>query len=232
MNKKDGVHYREFKGWIDFYNPSESEIKQLDHEFRKLEFRRDISLLDVGFGNGSLMKWARDRSVKVSGVEINENLIAEAKAVGIDVYNSLDLIPPDSFEYITFMDVLEHLDSSEIDKTFIEAKRIIKQEGVLIARFPNCQSPAGLIEQFGDETHKSMLSLPIIRNKLKKNGFEIVLVSNAKPITDFDNRMSRRALRIIKKPFKGLLQAIYRLAFGSGDVSLSPSLIIAARVKI
>jgi SAM-dependent methyltransferase len=185
----------------------------------------------VGFGNGSLLKWALDKSATIAGIEINDELISEAKKFKIKLYSSLKNVESKSISVLTFMDVFEHLAINEINQTLIEAARVLKDNGYLVARFPNCQSPAGLVEQFGDVTHKTMLSAPIFCGKLKEHGFEITSIAGAIPSSEFPAGIKAKALVGIKKGVRKIIQLIYRLGFGTGKVLLSPSVVIIAKLN-
>lgn len=227
-DKNDYTNYREFKGWGVFFNPTGAEIRQLDYELRDIPIREGMSLLDVGFGNGALLKWASKKKVHIAGIELNEDLILEAKKSDIKLYSSLIFVESKEFNVVTFMDVFEHLEIAEINQALMEARRILKDGGFLVARFPNCQSPGGLVEQFGDHTHKTMLSAPIFISMARKYGFKIISVASALPLSEFPADKKNRISVVVKNVLRTIIQFIYRLGFGTGNTFLSPSIIIVA----
>lgn len=234
MNNKninnEYVNYREFKGWNTFFNPTDSEVSQLDYEFKNVPIQSGTLLLDVGFGNGALLKWASNKLANIAGIELNDELIREAKKFEIKLYSSLNSVESKSIDVLTFMDVFEHLEIMEINQTLVEAARVLKDGGYLVARFPNCQSPAGLIEQFGDVTHKTMLSAPILSAKLKEHGFKITSIAGAIPLSEFPVGINAKILLGIKKGVRKIILLIYRLGFGTGKALLSPSIIVTAKL--
>ena len=227
--KNQYKNYREFKGWNVFFNPSASEIRQLEYEFRNIPVKSGIALLDVGFGNGSLLKWAANKLAHIAGIELNEELVIEARKLGIKVYASLGSVESKSIDVLTFMDVFEHLEAEEINQSLVEARRVLKDSGFLVARFPNCQSPGGLVEQFGDLTHKTMLSAPIFSSTAREYGFKIITVAEAFSVSEFPAGVKSRALVRLKRVTRKIIQLIYRLGFGTGNTLLSPSVIIIAK---
>ena len=228
--KNEYINYREFKGWNVFFNPSDSEVRQLDYEFRNIQIKPGISLLDVGFGSGALLKWASNKSANIAGIELNEELINEAKKLKIKLYASLNSVESKSINVLTFMDVFEHLEIEEINQSLEEARRILRNDGFLVARFPNCQSPGGLVEQFGDLTHKTMLSAPIFSSKAREYGFEIISIAGAFSVSEFPAGIKSAALVGVKRVVRKIIQLIYRLGFGTGNTPLSPSVIIIAKL--
>lgn len=228
INKNEYTNYRDFKGWSIFFNPTGAEIRQLDYELRNIPIREGMSLLDVGFGNGALLKWASKKKVHIAGIELNEDLILEAKKLEIKLYESLRFVESKSFNVVTFMDVFEHLEIAEINQALMEARRILKDGGFLVARFPNCQSPGGLVEQFGDLTHKTMLSAPIFISMARSYGFEITSIASALPLSEFPAAIKDRVFVVVKHVLRTFIQFIYRLGFGTGNTFLSPSVIIIA----
>lgn len=234
MNNKtitnEYLNYREFKGWNTFFNPTEAEVSQLDYEFRDVPIKPGTSLLDVGFGNGALLKWASNKFANIAGIELNHELIREAKKFEIRLYSSLNTVESKSIDILTFMDVLEHLEIEEINQILDEAARVLKGGGYLVARFPNCQSPAGLIEQFGDITHKTMLSAPILSVKLREYGFKITSIAGATPVSEFPIDLKAKILLGLKKGIRKIIQSVYKYGFGTGKALLSPSIIIVAKL--
>ena len=54
------------------------------------------------------------------------------------------------------------------------AERMLKPGGHLLMRFPNAQSPFGLVPQHGDPTHRSYLSRSVFEQLIQGSAFEIV----------------------------------------------------------
>ena len=172
MKSKSNLYddYDDLKGWNTLFQPSIHEEHLYFKEFSHIEFSGNY-LLDIGFGSGGLLGWARQQGAIVAGVELQEKLIKAATKEGIEVYKKLAEVPSARYDIVTGIDLLEHLPLNEIPVFLDEIKRITKPSGVVLFRFPNCQSSAGLINQFGDHTHVTMLSGPIVLNLMKNAGF-------------------------------------------------------------
>ena len=85
---------------------------QEDTERRLAQFREELhgrKLLDVGCGAGGFLLAARSYAQSVCGVEPEKLLAPFFARQGLNVYPSLDAIPPNkSFDIITLFHVLEH----------------------------------------------------------------------------------------------------------------------------
>jgi 2-polyprenyl-3-methyl-5-hydroxy-6-metoxy-1,4-benzoquinol methylase len=89
------------------------------------------------------------------GIEANLELVNIAEHLGYKALHSDEMyaINADQFDLIAAFDVLEHIPQSEILNFLSQVKRMLKNGGVFIARFPNGDSPFGLANQNGELTH-------------------------------------------------------------------------------
>ena len=107
--------------------------------------RRGVkSILDVGCGDGRLLHTWEERGYRVAGTEIVPSLLArELKGFGeIYPYSVLDLhkIGTGSFDLVSYVDVLDHLQTKEeLSQALLQAVRIARL-GVLIT--VNCVPPS------------------------------------------------------------------------------------------
>jgi 2-polyprenyl-3-methyl-5-hydroxy-6-metoxy-1,4-benzoquinol methylase len=217
--------YKEWKGWHHLFTPNSQEKKLFEKEFNCLDLR-EKKFLDFGFGSGSLLAWAKSQGSDVAGIEIQPILIEAANQRQIATYNSIKEIGDNSFDVISFFDVLEHLKQNEIQELLQETYRIAKVGCTIIIRVPNCQSPAGLANQFADPTHISMLSGPIIKALLEDAHFQEICIREAK-LQPSSNSMNR-VLRALSSPLIYIFEAIYRLTWSIRQTPLSSNVIILA----
>ena len=78
------------------------------------------------------------------------------------------------FDAIIAFDVFEHFSYDEVVVRLHAAERMLKPGGHLLMRFPNAQSPFGLVPQHGDPTHRSYLSRSVFEQLIQGSAFEIV----------------------------------------------------------
>ena len=218
--------YDDLKKWKAFIQPSIQEAQLYSKEFKHIDFS-DSYFLDIGFGSGGLLGWARQQGAIVSGVEIQEKLIKEARKAGIEVYKDLNEVPSDRYDIVTGFDLLEHLPLNEIPLFLDEIMRITKPLGVVLFRFPNCQSSAGLINQFGDHTHVTMLSGPIVLNLMKNVGFVGISYQEAKVMSSI--KFLNRVARVLMKPLTLLFTYTYRVTISDSNTPLSKNVILQAK---
>lgn len=230
MNSSDQLNqkyesYKEWKGWHDLFNPSAQEKILFEKEFKFLNLRGK-KLLDFGFGSGALLAWAKSKGSDVAGIEIQASLIEAAAQLHIPAHTSIQQITNDTFDVVSFFDVLEHLTKGEIQELLQETYRISKPGCTIIIRVPNCQSPAGLANQFADPTHISMLSGPIVKALLEDARFQNIQIREAH-LQPSSNSLNR-ALRLLSTPLIYIFEAMYRLTWSVRQTPLSSNVIIVA----
>lgn len=137
-----------------------------DAEFRFVPQRAKVSALEIGFGHGAFMSYARTkRQWQITGIEINSIEMEAAAGAGYRVLRSIDELPStEHFDLIVAFDVFEHLDVEMLIALLAKIARKLAPGGRLLARFPNGDSPFGLSNQHGDHTHRTVIT----RSKLSQ----------------------------------------------------------------
>ena len=106
--------YAEAKGWNG--EDSVAEFPFFDHLATRAGMKPG-RLLEVGFGEGRLLDWAKARGYHASGNDILTSMVEAAHSRGLDVRLGV-LKAGDfaecSFDWIVAMDVLEHLTTEQI----------------------------------------------------------------------------------------------------------------------
>jgi 2-polyprenyl-3-methyl-5-hydroxy-6-metoxy-1,4-benzoquinol methylase len=155
-----GKNYLKWKGWEQ--NSSFASLKKQEKAYFAAEIKKTRSIfsakskvLEIGFGNGSFLKYALDKKWDIYGTEINEHLVKAALECGFNVCQTDNLLvySESTFDLVVAFDVLEHISQNDLPNFIGEIKRILKNGGCFIARFPNGDSPFGLADQNGDVTH-------------------------------------------------------------------------------
>jgi 2-polyprenyl-3-methyl-5-hydroxy-6-metoxy-1,4-benzoquinol methylase len=100
---------------------------------------RDVSLLDVGSGDGSLLKYLKRKTTwKLRGVEPNASVAESVRRCNLDIDCGLleDIHYPDSsFDAITLTHVLEHVENPM--QLLRETARILRPGGALLIEIPD-----------------------------------------------------------------------------------------------
>ncbi len=97
-------------------------------------------LLEVGCGEGSLLKLLRDKGYVVRGVDASETGVSKARAQKLDCVvsdSSKDKYPfaPGFFDTILCLETLEHLENPY--HCMMEIKRVLKLGGRFMLSIPN-----------------------------------------------------------------------------------------------
>ncbi len=125
----------------NLYAQTFSDIKVRRDEFswiiKHLPTKQDIHLLDIGCGNGALLKELAAKLAKGVGVDVSENLLAHAKKLST-TYPNLSFIKvtepvlpfeSNSFDVVVSLLALRYLDW---DPIFKEINRVLRKDGKLI----------------------------------------------------------------------------------------------------
>jgi 2-polyprenyl-3-methyl-5-hydroxy-6-metoxy-1,4-benzoquinol methylase len=152
--------YTEWKGWHLDFAFSEEDGWYFAKEFGAIA-RTGKKILEIGFGSGSFLAWAKQQGAEVYGVELQNEIVEAAKKHGFIAVDNIDELMAyrgDGFDAIVAIDVLEHLSSESMSALFRSCEKLLKPSGVLIARVPNGDSPFGRPHQHGDATHLSTVT--------------------------------------------------------------------------
>jgi len=144
---------------------------------------RNGSILELGFGRGDFLTWANNNGHHVVGIELIPELVEHARNTGHDVI-LCDGRPPvldaeRMFDLIVAFDVFEHLTVSELYHWLCWMRDHLKENGRIVARFPNGGSPFGRLYQSSDLTHKSTLSAIGIDQIARQSQLKLVAHYNA-----------------------------------------------------
>lgn len=143
-----------------------------------IQITKDIGakrVLDVGAGSGWLVKALRNNGLKTIGYDnsplaVKKDLVIQGQATQLP-------FPPNSFDLVTAISLIEHLTRSEAKRFLTEVKRVLRPKGYLFLITPNYASPLRLIQGkkwhgFLDPTHVTFYTPWSLRNLLKRNGFK------------------------------------------------------------
>jgi 2-polyprenyl-3-methyl-5-hydroxy-6-metoxy-1,4-benzoquinol methylase len=107
-----------------------------------LRYKKMGRILDIGCGDGSLLKFLKDSGWQTYGVEFQDSSSLYARDVlGLDVFSGRfeeAIYPEDSFDVITLFHVLEHL--SNPSGTLKKARSLLHKDGFLLIEVPNFHS--------------------------------------------------------------------------------------------
>jgi len=198
--------YDEWKNWNsdDFATLDIKDKKYFENITRNVNLNSNTNSLEIGFGNGSFLKFLQNNNCKIVGIELIPELIKRAKDKGFEAYTDISELPKSiKFDLIVMFDVLEHIPQNEIPNFFVQLRSLLADDGVLILRTPNGSSPFGLTNQYGDVTHCTVVTGPKLEYWAQSSGLELDYVGgnpyiiNEGKISKVPSRFVRRVLYLL-----------------------------------
>lgn len=230
-------NYITWKSWNknDFGNLNSHDKQYFDSIFDsiKIQSKNNVKVLEVGYGNGSFLRYCRDKKYDIFGVEINVDLIEAAKEKKFNVFTPDEIlhIHEDSFDLIVLFDVLEHLDVSFIEESILVYRKILKDGGVLVARYPNSDSPFSLPIQHGDITHVTAIGSGMIRYWMKIANFKITYIGPDERYFNINIGILRYILKSIKFLIIFVFNKLLNIFYSNNVNYLSPNSILFAKLN-
>lgn len=213
--------YSTWKGWApeSFGRFSASDARYFDwHVARALPGGRSgLSVLELGFGNGSFLGWARDRGHRPTGVETNARLVELAHGAGYAAHTSLNELARDArFDLIAGFDVLEHVALDALPGLLGRLEALMQPDSAMLFRFPNGESPWSGHMQYGDATHLSVLTTSRLQQLALPCGLAVTHSGEALPWRALPRRRRFGALlaTAARRTFERRLRKLYGLGRG------------------
>lgn len=221
--------YEQWKGWDKPFTISATERAYFNGELRGLKVA-GADVLEIGFGSGSCLAWAREHGARIAGTEINDTLLAAARTFGVE------LLPADfetvadqhaaRFDSIVAFDVFEHFQLSDVVTRLQAVETMLKPGGHLILRFPNAQSPFGLAPQNGDPTHKSQLSRSVFEQLIQGSSFAVVRYAPSYRIGG--GPFLKRMVRAVRYALRSLISAVLNFIYAQ-EIPWDPVVVLVMR---
>ncbi len=124
--------YAKIEPLIGFYE----EYEELYCSYLELLLPLHVkSVLDIGCGNGKLLKLLEGHGFDAFGIDRSEEMIKRAKELGVEA-SGVELLnlPKSSFDSaLAVGDVLNYMCDDEIDQFFAEVKAVLKKDGYFLA---------------------------------------------------------------------------------------------------
>jgi hypothetical protein len=220
--------YHEWKDWsVESFGVASQE---LDAAYKAL-LRKHVQIegryaIDFGFGNGEMLTILRATGFQSIGIELNPVLCEIASSKGYETVGSLtdDRLPCScSVTVITAFHVLEHLDKDTLRQTFARFAILLKRGGIVIAAFPNGDSPFAASAFNGDITHVTCIGSSMADQVGSMSGLKLTSFHAFPALTTYSLRPLVRLKGLLRcyaeQIISGLLSRVY---YGNADKVLSP----------
>ncbi len=214
--------YLAWKGWESEINFGQND-RMTNIGFRKqlkgiVDCNQNgLRVLEIGFGQGKFLAFARDCSWDVTGLEINQDLVKIAQNTGFDAKYSESLkdMIDKSFDLIVAFDVLEHIPQPDIIPILQTLNKKLKAEGKIFLRFPNGDHWLGNIHQNGDPTHVTAIGYSKLTYFTAMAGLKVVLFRGARR-PGFERGMFHGIHKLLTEPVKRAIATVQRLIYVPG----------------
>jgi 2-polyprenyl-3-methyl-5-hydroxy-6-metoxy-1,4-benzoquinol methylase len=152
-----------------------------------LPLNKDAAIVDVGCGAGKLLYLFKNMEyTNVTGVDISPEQVKLARQVisAVDEANVLDWLEarPSSFDLITGLDIIEHLEKKEVLRFLDASYNALKTGGRLVLQTPNAESPWGSQHRYNDFTHEVGFNPNLLSRLLILAGFQEIEARETGPI--------------------------------------------------
>lgn len=155
--------YKQWKNWGPSRTLQPWQERYFAAEIARAKPPRFRSVLEVGFGNGEFLHWAKKQGAEPVGLEIIPELVEAAGNAGFEVHdwNLVGNEDPEqgplkgrTFDCIVALDVVEHLTVEQAQLALKRMAGMLDHGGKVILRFPNGESFLSVPIQNGDHTHR------------------------------------------------------------------------------
>ena len=175
--------------------------------YHRILHHRPQQWLDIGTGNGYLASLTRPQlkdDTSITGIDFIREILPHAVDVNYRLVVDIDKgnlpFQTESFDYITCLDVLEHLMLP--DHAMDEIKRVLKPSGRCLFSVPNIQFIEYLFAfakgkvplPAADTRHMSVYTIKHMIKKLEENNLSVELVAGCDASPSWFSKVSRRYL--------------------------------------
>jgi 2-polyprenyl-3-methyl-5-hydroxy-6-metoxy-1,4-benzoquinol methylase len=156
---------------------------------RTIPADRGIRLVDLGCGYGRLLLALKSMGyTNYVGVDGSESQLSVGRQLGLeglildDIQTFLRATPDKCFDVVTAIDLLEHLEKSELIKTLDQILRILRPNGRLVLHLPNAEGIFGNRIRYDDMTHEMAFTKTSLRQVLYACGFSSLHCYEDEPV--------------------------------------------------
>ncbi|MEP7244807.1 MAG: methyltransferase domain-containing protein [Gammaproteobacteria bacterium] len=194
---------------------------------------RDLTVGELGYGNGAFAGWVRRAGGRWVGREAIPELQQRAAGAGFAV-----IAPEVAFseasdhgplDLLVVFDVIEHLELAEIRAFLRDATRALRPGGLLLIRIPSGDSPFSHAIYTGDLTHRSLLGSSAVRRLAEEAGLDVSQIrSPVFPVTGSGARGALRRMSVLSARAI-VFKFIRTVLMGNSGAIISPNMLVVFR---
>jgi SAM-dependent methyltransferase len=143
--ERDAARGASYVAFEDKHRGSKEKVQELQQVYLpifKKSVTPDAPLVDLGCGRGEFLELAKDAGLSVKGVDLNPEMAAHCRDIGLDVQEGdamgfLRSVPDNSLGGILAAQVIEHLSLQQLTEMVSLAFAKLKPGGALVAETVN-----------------------------------------------------------------------------------------------
>lgn len=194
---------------------------------------KDAAIIDLGCGTGGFVHVARELGYKnAAGVDAAQALVEAGQSQGIEnigvslIDEFLARTDDRTYDLVSLMDVLEHMEREEAMETLDGIWRILKPGGRLLMHVPNAGGIFPTVIRYGDMTHEQAFTRTSLNQLLSTVGFVSVSIHEDLPVVHGLKSAVRRA---VWTAGTWPIRLLYAAETGSFDCCLTQNVTVFAR---
>lgn len=211
--------YDEFKGWSQGGAAGRPEM--FESIVAATGKAGALDMLEIGFGEGSFLDWARAAGHRIFGTEIRPEAVESARARGHEVF--LGAPDPRPVDLVVALDVVEHLDRAGFSSFLATARAVLRPDGLIVARFPNGYSPFFGRYHHADMTHGKPLTGQSVAQMAMLSGFRLVREQNPRPRP---RGFRRRVKAWLAYRLRDLIEIVLGYAYFGERFPMDPNILV------
>jgi len=180
MNYRRAV-YESYATVSGLAQPLQSKYQALERNVAPLlaSQRNRGTLLDIGSGQGELLKLCQTMGIEAEGVDLAREVVDSCIKRGLKVtlIEDLNRFLADvdrKWDVVCMIDVIEHFSKSEAFELLQLVRQVLKPGGRVILQTPNMQNPFASLNLYHDLTHEWAYTEASIEQLLRACGYRNV----------------------------------------------------------
>jgi SAM-dependent methyltransferase len=205
------------------FRGSSGEIKQrlgvyLEPLERASAGTAERPVLDIGCGRGELIELLLERGWRVSGIDLNPEVVRSCRERGLPVdegeaLTHLRVLPSASLGAVIGLHILEHLGLGAMIELLGEASRVLRPDGIAIFETPNPENViVGSCNFWLDPTHERPLHPLALKFLAETQGLDAVEVLRLNPMP--------RDEQVTEGEDSEIVRRFNKYFFGARDVAI------------
>jgi 2-polyprenyl-3-methyl-5-hydroxy-6-metoxy-1,4-benzoquinol methylase len=165
---------------------------------------RDAAILDVGCGEGTLLRFLRDQGyVNLSAFDLSQENVELCQSRGFSFVRLHDATKIRAFEgtalkwdLIICLDLLEHLTQGEAFNFLTDVRDLLAPDGAVVIQTPNMAYICANVILYGDLTHETGYTEMSIRSLFSATGYSRLDIRPHWYATTLAGRLREALLRV------------------------------------